>query len=289
MVNAMRHWAATYRVDGFFLLGANATNRGPHGRPPLLESIALDAVVGGHGALLFAHHEPGEASPHGTHGGLSLPHWGVLGETITAFPSDIAAFCTGAPGQLSALATRLCGSGDVVGGSLRGPSHALNTCPQVTGPAHTRLAVLITMAAAGMPALRASDVLSAEDPTLGAFVKAACEARQRHSSLLARPQFPPDGAIAWFDATLQRPKWEDAQAAATMAVCMPASTPTLFLALNGGSPATGGGDVAFTLPSAPQGMAWRILLDAGAASPADCTPRVRVVLVRAKLAMRVRH
>jgi hypothetical protein len=265
VVDAMRHWAATYRVDGFLLLGAAAANRGPRGRPPLLESIALDAVVGGPGALVFAHNLDGPASE------VSLPHWGVLGDTIRQFPTDILAFCDGAGGQLSALATRLCGSGDVVGGSLRGPSFALNSVPpasQLASPAHARLAVLITMAAAGMPTLRAADLLS--DPALGAFVKAAVDARTAHAALLARTQFPEDGAIGWFDNAMQRPKWEDPAAPALMAVAMPTAQPTLFLALNASKE-----DVDFQLPTPPPGKAWRVLLDAGAAPPADVKPRVR--------------
>ena len=267
VVDAMRHWAATYRVDGFLLLGAAAANRGPHGRPPLLESIALDAVVGGPGALVFAHNLDG--SP----GEVSLPHWGVLGDTIRQFPTDILAFCDGAGGQLSALATRLCGSGDVVGGTLRGPAFALNAAPpasQTASPAHARLAVLITMAAAGMPTLRGADLLA--DPAMGLFVKGAADARKAHAELLGRAQFPEDGAIGWFDNAMGRPKWEDPAAPALMAVAMPAALPTLFLALNASRE-----EVEFQLPPTPPGKAWRVLLDAGAPPPVDAMPRVRLL------------
>ena len=185
VLEAARYWASTFRVDGFTLHGGAFAARGPAGRSPLLEALAADAVVGGPGAKMYYVRGPGDT------GAARLPHWGVLGETLPAFAADVAAFVHGGQGLMSPLATRLCGSGDVLA-PLRSPRHAINCLAlpherslaaaaagreppmdageplgalsedeHAEGGARARLMLLILFASAGVPALSQGDEFGA--------------------------------------------------------------------------------------------------------------------------------
>jgi len=325
VLDALRYWRASYRVDGFLLLGAAAAARGPQGRSPMLEGIALDAVVGGpHSLLFFANEAPQQAAgaAQQSQQPVMLPHWSVVGERVASYPSDCAAFAHGRPGALSQLATRLCGSGDALA-PLRNPTHALNVLTGLaagqgravslaqtafspdagTGGAggdddavRARVMLLILFVSAGVPVLTMGDEFGdAKQPqppaagagdehspaalrwdvdaspwgaSLAAFVAACAAARRQHAALLSPVVFPSDGDRGWSDALLGRPAWEDAEAPALLAFRAPAEGPRLFVALN-----ASGVQTSFALPPPPAGHVWRVLLDAAAPPPADCTPR----------------
>eukprot|EP00897_Mesotaenium_endlicherianum_P008367 jgi/Mesen1/7559/ME000392S06818 len=139
VVDSLRHWVEQYHVDGFSFVNAQALVTGPHGqelsRPLLVEAITFDPVLGR--AKLIADF----TSPiNGIHKPLTFPNWGRWQEFNRRFRDDVRRFARGEPGQLSSLATRFFGSGDMYDDG-RGPSHSLN---YVTSPLGLSLADLVS-------------------------------------------------------------------------------------------------------------------------------------------------
>jgi len=254
---AARDWVARLGADGLVFYGAAAAAGGPLGRAPLLESLALDAVVGGPHATLF----------YAGEGGAALPHWGVAGAVAPGSAEDAGAFASGAPGALSRIATRLCGGG-AAAGPLRAPRQVLQELPAAVtdgAPDAARLLLLLHLCSVGVPTLDGPHLYPAP---LAAFVAAAAAARARHADLLAPAAFPTDQLRAWAGADGGRPAWEDAAAPAFISFAAPAAQPRLLAAFN-----ASGGAVRLAPPAPPPGRHWRLLLDCAAPPPADCAPR----------------
>jgi len=257
--------------DGLSIHQAGAAARGPLGRPPLLEALALDAMVGGPHALSF----------YSGGGGEKLPHWGCVGEEAAGYGADVAAFAAGAPGALSRLAQRLCGSGSGAG-PARGPRHVLNRLSPTAeaSPERVRLLRLIQLVSVGLPVLEEGEEWGsggAQAPapwgaSLEAFIAAATAARTRHARYLAPSAFPTPAGRGWFDAQLGEPAWKDAAAPAALAFGCPgggSEEALVYVLLN-----ASGAAVDFRLPTLPPGQSWRCLLDAAAPPPLDAQPRL---------------
>ncbi|RKN36697.1 glycogen debranching protein [Streptomyces hoynatensis] len=126
ILDALRHWATEYHVDGFRFDMAAILARGTDGRPlddpPLLEAIAHDPVLAGRRLIA----EATDAS------GLDLvgrfPHHGRWAEWNDRYRDTVRRFLTGRPGAAADLATRLAGSPDLY--AARGPAASVNyvTC-----------------------------------------------------------------------------------------------------------------------------------------------------------------
>ncbi|MDR3624451.1 MAG: isoamylase [Chlamydiales bacterium] len=123
ILDSLRYWVAEMRVDGFrfdlaTILG-RAQDGTPLANPPLLESIALDPVLGK--TKLIA--EAWDA------GGLyqvgSFPSWGVWAEWNGKYRDNVRDFIKGTDNTVGLFATRLCGSPDLYASS-RTPGHSVN-------------------------------------------------------------------------------------------------------------------------------------------------------------------
>lgn len=129
IVESLRHWVDQYHVDGFCFINSGALVTGPHSqelsRPLLVEAIAFDPVLAA--TKLIA--DP--CSPiTGDCQVISFPHWGRWQEMNHMFSQDVRHFVRGEPAQLSNIATRFYGSGDLFS-SGRSPCFSLN---YVTAP-----------------------------------------------------------------------------------------------------------------------------------------------------------
>ncbi len=126
VLNCLRHWVAQYHIDGFRFDLASILGRAPDGtpltNPPLLESLALDPVLGR--TKLIA--EAWDA------GGLyqvgHFPAYGRWGEWNGKYRDCIRKFLKGDMGQVGEISQRLAGSPDLY--YYRGPSASINfvTC-----------------------------------------------------------------------------------------------------------------------------------------------------------------
>ena len=126
VLDCLRYWVATYHVDGFRFDLASILARDQNGvqmmNPPLLESIAGDAVLGK--SLLIA--EAWDA------GGLyqvgSFPSYGRWSEWNGRFRDSLRGFIRGDAACMPELIARICGSDDLYG--ERGPAASINfvTC-----------------------------------------------------------------------------------------------------------------------------------------------------------------
>ncbi|CAI7778374.1 unnamed protein product, partial [Closterium sp. NIES-54] len=124
ITDALHHWVEEYHVDGFSFINASALTTGPHAqplsRPPLVEALAFDPLLAAVKLVADA------AMPLlSAQKAFAFPHWKRWQEMNSAFCFDIRRFVSGQPGQISGLATRLCGSGDLFS-SGRGPAYAFN-------------------------------------------------------------------------------------------------------------------------------------------------------------------
>lgn len=126
VLNCLRHWVADYHIDGFRFDLASILGRAPDGtplaNPPLLESLALDPVLGR--TKLIA--EAWDA------GGLyqvgHFPAYGRWAEWNGKYRDCARKFLKGDMGQVGEMAQRLSGSPDLY--STRGPAASVNfiTC-----------------------------------------------------------------------------------------------------------------------------------------------------------------
>lgn len=125
VLDSLRHWVREYHVDGFCFVNAPALLTGPHGqalsRPPLVELLAFDPLLAGAKLIADAVSPVTDVVPQA----VAFPHWGRWAEVNGAFRSSLRGFVRGEAGQLSNLATILCGSADVFAKG-RGPCHSLN-------------------------------------------------------------------------------------------------------------------------------------------------------------------
>lgn len=117
IVSCLRYWVTAYRVDGFrfdlaSILGRNEDGS-PMEKPPLLQSLAFDPILGN--VKLIA--EAWDA------GGLyqvgNFPSWNRWAEWNGHYRDDIRRYLKGDEGMAQAAAMRIAGSGDIYEPSLR--------------------------------------------------------------------------------------------------------------------------------------------------------------------------
>ncbi|MCI8441435.1 MAG: glycogen debranching protein GlgX [Provencibacterium sp.] len=128
ILDCLRYWVSQYRVDGFRFDLASILGRDENGvpmnKPPLLQSLAFDPVLGG--TKLIA--EAWDA------GGLyqvgSFPAWGRWSEWNGRYRDDLRRFLKGDEGLVQAVATRIAGSQDLYDPATRGEGASVNfiTC-----------------------------------------------------------------------------------------------------------------------------------------------------------------
>lgn len=128
ILNCLRYWVIEYRVDGFrfdlaSILGRNEDGS-PMEKPPLLESLAFDPILGK--VKLIA--EAWDA------GGLyqvgSFPSWNRWAEWNGRYRDDLRRFLKGDDGLAQAAFERITGSKDLYNPQYRGTSASVNflTC-----------------------------------------------------------------------------------------------------------------------------------------------------------------
>ncbi|MCR4589567.1 MAG: glycogen debranching protein GlgX [Lachnospiraceae bacterium] len=122
--DCLRYWVTAYRVDGFrfdlaTILGRNEDGS-PMSEPPLLQSLAFDAILGK--VKLIA--EAWDA------GGLyqvgSFPSWNRWAEWNGRYRDDMRAFLKGDSGKAWAAANRMIGSPDLYNGDARTYNASVN-------------------------------------------------------------------------------------------------------------------------------------------------------------------
>ena len=123
ILNCLRYWVLHMHVDGFRFDLASVLTRGRDGallpNPPIIEHIAEDPVLR-HTKIIA---EAWDAA--GTYQVGSFPNerWS---EWNGRFRDDVRRFWRGDAGQLSALATRLCGSSDLYDKEGQTPNKSIN-------------------------------------------------------------------------------------------------------------------------------------------------------------------
>ncbi|MFA9466357.1 MAG: glycogen debranching protein GlgX [Velocimicrobium sp.] len=128
ILECLRYWVTTYRIDGFrfdlaTILGRNEDGT-PMSKPPLLQSLAFDPVLGR--VKLIA--EAWDA------GGLyqvgSFPAWNRWVEWNGKYRDDVRSFLKGDYGKLEVAAKRITGSLDLYKPEIRGYNASINfiTC-----------------------------------------------------------------------------------------------------------------------------------------------------------------
>ena len=127
IIDCLRYWVSEMHVDGFRFDLASVLGRGTDGRllanPPLLESIAEDAIL--RGVKLIA--EAWDAAGAFQVGNFPGPRWA---EWNSRYRDDVRRFWRGDPGMTGAFASRLCGSSDLYQHSGKSPINSINfiTC-----------------------------------------------------------------------------------------------------------------------------------------------------------------
>ncbi len=128
ILECLRYWVTTYRVNGFrfdlaSILGRNEDGT-PMSKPPLLQSLAFDPILGN--VKLIA--EAWDA------GGLyqvgSFPSWSRFAEWNGKYRDDLRSFLKGDEGMVGAAAARITGSLDLYNPEVRGRNASVNflTC-----------------------------------------------------------------------------------------------------------------------------------------------------------------
>lgn len=124
ILECLRYWVITYRVDGFrfdlaTILGRNEDGS-PMSKPPLLQSLAFDPILGN--VKLIA--EAWDA------GGLyqvgSFPSWNRWSEWNGKYRDDLRAFLKGDDGFAYAASKRMTGSTDLYDENYRGSNASVN-------------------------------------------------------------------------------------------------------------------------------------------------------------------
>ena len=128
ILECLRYWVTAYRINGFrfdlaSILGRNEDGT-PMSKPPLLQSLAFDPILGG--VKLIA--EAWDA------GGLyqvgSFPSWNRFAEWNGKYRDDLRSFLKGDDGMAGAAAARITGSMDLYDLRDRGSNPSVNflTC-----------------------------------------------------------------------------------------------------------------------------------------------------------------
>ncbi len=124
ILECLRYWVTEYRVDGFrfdlaSILGRNEDGS-PMSKPPLLQSLAFDPILGG--VKLIA--EAWDA------GGLyqvgSFPSWNRWAEWNGKYRDDMRCFLKGDAGMANAAVNRIMGSKDLYPEEHRGECASVN-------------------------------------------------------------------------------------------------------------------------------------------------------------------
>ncbi|XP_052187699.1 isoamylase 2, chloroplastic [Diospyros lotus] len=123
ILDSLCHWVTEFHVDGFCFINAPLLLKGFHGeylsRPPLVEAIAFDPLLA-KAKIIADSWDPHDMVSEE----IPFPHWKRWAEINTKFCDDVRKFLRG-ENLISALATRLCGSGDVFSNG-RGPAFSFN-------------------------------------------------------------------------------------------------------------------------------------------------------------------
>ena len=111
ILDCLRHWVIEYRVDGFrfdlaSILGRDESGR-PLAKPPLLESLAFDPILG-HVKLIAEAWDAGGLYQVG-----SFPSWNRWAEWNGRYRDDMRRFLKGDEGTAYAAIQRICGSLDL--------------------------------------------------------------------------------------------------------------------------------------------------------------------------------
>ncbi len=117
ILNCLRYWVSTYRINGFrfdlaSILGRNEDGT-PMNKPPLLQSLAFDPILGD--VKLIA--EAWDAV--GLYQVGSFPSWNRWAEWNGRYRDDMRRYLKGDEGFAQAAALRLVGSRDIYGVSAR--------------------------------------------------------------------------------------------------------------------------------------------------------------------------
>ncbi len=120
ILDCLRYWVTTYRVDGFRFDLASILGRSedgsPMGAPPLLQTLAFDPILGDV-KLIAEAWDAGGLYQVGT-----FPSWNRWAEWNGRYRDDIRRYLKGDPGLAQGAALRLAGSQDMYGD--RGGSNA---------------------------------------------------------------------------------------------------------------------------------------------------------------------
>ncbi|MGE4549476.1 MAG: glycogen-debranching protein [Intestinibacillus sp.] len=128
ILDCLRYWVINYRVDGFrfdlaTILGRNEDGS-PMNKPPLLQSLALDPILGN--VKLIA--EAWDAG--GMYQVGSFPAWKRWSEWNGKYRDDMRSFLKGDGGMAQAAVSRIMGSPDLYDPAVRGSGASVNflTC-----------------------------------------------------------------------------------------------------------------------------------------------------------------
>lgn len=128
ILECLRYWAISYRVDGFrfdlaSILGRNEDGS-PMNKPPLLQSLAFDPILGS--MKLIA--EAWDAG--GMYQVGSFPSWNRWAEWNGKYRDDMRGFLKGDGGLVRTAAERITGSTDLYDPTYRGKNASVNfiTC-----------------------------------------------------------------------------------------------------------------------------------------------------------------
>lgn len=128
ILECLRYWVTAYRVDGFrfdlaSILGRNEDGS-PMNKPPLLQSLAFDPILGSV-KLIAEAWDAGGLYQVGT-----FPSWNRWAEWNGKYRDDLRSFLKGDPGFAAVAAQRITGSYDIYDPVHRGENVSVNfiTC-----------------------------------------------------------------------------------------------------------------------------------------------------------------
>ncbi len=124
ILDCLRYWVTTYHIDGFrfdlaSILGRNEDGS-PMSKPPLLQSLAYDPILG-KVKLIAEAWDAGGLYQVGT-----FPSWNRWAEWNGRYRDDMRAFLKGDPGKASDAAKRMMGSPDLYIPEVRGHNASVN-------------------------------------------------------------------------------------------------------------------------------------------------------------------
>ena len=124
ILECLRYWVTTYRVNGFrfdlaTILGRNEDGS-PMSKPPLIQSLAFDPILG-HTKLIAEAWDAGGLYQVG-----SFPSWRRWLEWNGKYRDDIRAFLKGDGGLAYAASCRIAGSRDLYDPAMRGNNASVN-------------------------------------------------------------------------------------------------------------------------------------------------------------------